>query len=192
MAKVAAIVLAAGLSRRMGSQNKLFLPIRGKDMIAWTMDAVLSSEANHIMLVASKLSMPKLAGWASERVHLVENQAHETGMTSSIQAGVGATSADGYIICLGDQPTVRATTYNQLIQTFKANPDSIILPYHDGQKGNPVIFPQRHRSAILHHQEPEGCKSIVQDNMDHVIKVQVEDPGVLIDIDTDADYDQLR
>lgn len=191
MAKVTAIVLAAGLSKRMGEENKLFLPIQDKAMIDWVIEAIDASHVDEIILVGSESSMEQLEKWKSYRIQLVENKSYKSGMTSSIQVGVSAASGDGFMICLGDQPKIKTKTYNQLIESFSQKPDSIILPFHEGQKGNPVIFPSAFRDKILNHKEPEGCKEIVQFNTDLIVKVEVNDSGVLMDVDTREDHENL-
>lgn len=191
MAKVSAIVLAAGLSKRMGEENKLFLPILDKAMIDWVVEAIDASHADEIILVGSESSLGQLQKWKSNRIQLVENKNYRSGMTSSIQVGVSVANEEGFMICLGDQPRIQTDTYDQLIEAFSENPDSIILPFHEGQKGNPVIFPSSFREEVLNHQEPEGCKEIVQKNADLIVKVEVNDTGVLLDVDTREDYENL-
>ena len=94
------------------------------------------------------------------------------------------------MICLGDQPNIKTPTYDVLLDAFSSNPAAIVLPFYQGEKGNPVILPKFFRADILAHEEPEGCKRIVQANKDLVIQVDVDDPGVLQDIDTKTDYER--
>ena len=189
MAKVSAIILGAGLSRRMGKENKLFLPIDGKPMIEWVIERVVASSATEIILVGSALSMGLLKKYEGMGIKLVENLHYQSGMTSSIQEGLTTASGDGYMICLGDQPAIMTSTYNSLIESFHNKPTSVVLPFFEGKKGNPVIFPKAIRGEILNHTEPEGCKQIIHENQHQVLKVKTEDPGILMDVDTRADYE---
>ena len=148
------MILGAGLSRRMGNENKLFLPINGKPMIEWVIENISASSVEEIILVGSELSMALLEKYQSARVKLVDNPNYETGMTSSIQAGVNEASGDGYMICLGDQPKIESSTYDQLVQAFLNQPEAIVLPFHHSQKGNPVILPSAFREEILTHKAP--------------------------------------
>ena len=191
MAKLSAIILGAGLSRRMGDDNKLFLPIKGKPMIEWVIEKVKNSRIDEIILVGSELSMNQLIRFEDSRMKIVENIHYLSGMTSSIQAGVKEATGDGYMICLGDQPTIEISTYDQLIVGFESTPHSIIIPYYGGRKGNPVVLPGKYRAAILTHSKPEGCKEIIQKNRDYVIEVATDDPGILMDVDTKEDYNIL-
>ena len=190
MAKVSAIILGAGLSRRMGEENKLFLPIGGKPMIEWVIQHVGSAGVDEIILVGSELSLDRLKKFENTRTKVVDNPDYQSGMTSSIQAGVEMAAGDGYMICLGDQPNIKTPTYDVLLDAFSSNPAAIVLPFYQGEKGNPVILPKVFRADILAHEEPEGCKGIVMANKELVIQVDVDDPGVLQDIDTKTDYDR--
>ena len=161
-------------------------------MIEWVVEQVQASKADEVILVGSELSMDRLIRFENDRIAVVENLRYESGMTSSIQAGVEVAKGDGYMICLGDQPNIKTSTYDQLINTFCANPNSSVLPFYQGSKGNPVILPAAYREAILTHPEPEGCKRIIQENKDCVVEVEVADAGVLVDVDTKGDYERLR
>jgi len=176
----------------MGKENKLFLPINGKPMIEWVIERVQASWVDEIVLVGSELSMERLVAFENDRIKVVDNPRYESGMTSSIQAGVEVAKGAGFMICLGDQPNIETSTYDQLMDSFRANPDSIILPFFQGKKGNPVIFPATYREAVLAHPEPEGCKGIIQQNQEQVVKTDVTDTGVLMDVDTRGDYEALR
>ncbi|MDH5476613.1 MAG: nucleotidyltransferase family protein, partial [Cyclobacteriaceae bacterium] len=145
MVNVSAIILAAGLSSRMGNENKLFLNYNDKPIIEWVIENIGHSEAHELIVVASELSYERLKAFSSSRVRVVDNPAYKQGMTSSIQSGVQALGEDseGYMICLGDQPTLKKGVYNQLIHAFSAashkNKKSIIVPFYKKAKGNPVI-----------------------------------------------------
>ncbi|MDV7390572.1 NTP transferase domain-containing protein, partial [Arthrospira platensis SPKY1] len=107
------------------------------------------------------------------------NPDYQQGMTTSIQKGVEAASPDaaGYMICMSDQPFLQSSEYDLLIQAFtdafSSDPACIVLPFYNGQKGNPVIFSRHYREAILAHQEMEGCKEIVQAGKAHVVRQEM-------------------
>ena len=192
MAKVSAIVLAAGLSRRMGKENKMGLIYKGKPIVQHVIDQLQISSAYETIIVTSEVSQ----GLFPDQEVLL-NELYKTGMTSSIQAGVRAASeqSDGYMICLGDQPLIRPQDYDQIIQAFdeslKNDPETITLPSFEGKKGNPVIFSCRYKNAILNHQQPEGCKEIVQRNKKHVVFTALDAPAILQDVDLPEDYQSL-
>ena len=187
MPRITAIVLAAGLSRRMGEKDKLFLPIGCKPMVKCVIDEVTNSQVFETIIVTSKKTHQKLEG--CDRRVLNEDSA--SGMTSSIQMGILAAShhSEAYMICLGDMPFIQTTTYNEIINGYTdRNQSQIVVPYHKKSKGNPVIFSADFREELLACQEKEGCRSVIQNNSHLVDKIQLDDPTILRDIDTEEDY----
>lgn len=195
MTRVSAIILGAGLSKRMGDTNKLFLPFHGKPIIESVIENVKHSEADEIIVVGSDKTMQHLKPFRSNRVRIVKNGEHRNGMTSSIKAGVLACDGDGYLICLGDQPQILTSTYNKIIQSFKLayreNNQVISAPFFQEKRGNPVIFSSDYREEILSHDQPEGCKEIIQRNANSIDVIPTDDPAILLDIDTMDDYQSL-
>lgn len=189
MPKVSAIVLAAGLSRRMGSENKLFLPVQGKPMLLHGLEQIERSNIQELIVVTSERSIAGIP----ENYQPILNPDYEKGMTTSIQKGVAAaTASNGYMICLGDQPTIKTEDYDQIIrafdQAYAKDTKSIVVPFHEGKRGNPVIFSASYKTEILNHQNMEGCKGIIQENAQHIVRVSLSNAGILTDIDTPEDY----
>jgi molybdenum cofactor cytidylyltransferase len=190
---ITAIVLAAGLSRRMGNENKLLLPLKGKPVIMHVIDNLIDSKADHILVVASELSHSKLIHIASDRVQVIENKHYQTGKTSSIQAGIRVSNENSHcMICLGDMPLIQSESYDQLINSSKKNPRSLIVPTYQKKQGNPIIFPPTLRRQILEHTDPEGCKSIVQRHESIQVLIPMDDKGILHDIDTPNQFDSIK
>lgn len=197
MPKVSAIVLAAGLSSRMGKEDKLFLNYKGKYLVQWVIDEISRSYVNEIILVANDSSITKLKAFENDMVRLVENKSYKSGMTSSIQTGVKNSNdnSDGYMICLGDQPKINSKIYNSIIHSFEAgysiNQKTIAVPFFNSEKGNPIIFSKYYRDEILSHKNPEGCRKIVQNNSEHITSVTINSGFILEDIDTPEDFRNL-
>ncbi|MEQ9298781.1 MAG: nucleotidyltransferase family protein [Cyclobacteriaceae bacterium] len=203
MAKITAIVLAAGLSSRMEGQQKLFLPYREKAILEQVVAELLTSQVSEVIVVSSPLThdlikaMPTACLPADRGITIVSNPDHKHGMTTTIQCGVklAASDSDGFMICLGDMPRITTSEYDQLINSFASSyaedSKAIVLPFHKGQKGNPVIFSSAYRQAILAHQDMEGCRGIVQDNLAHLSKVKMQNDHVLVDVDTPGDYHRI-
>ena len=195
MDKVTAILLAAGMSRRMGT-NKLLLDYRGKPMVKHVLDTLTASEADEVIVVASEISIHQLRDFLDPDILLVDNPNYKSGMTSSIQAGVNRANPEyACMVCLADQPLITVKDYNQIIGAYreKVQKDhaAIVLPAFDGRKGNPVIFSPYYRELILTHQEPEGCKEIVQQHPDHIYTIEVGTKGILTDVDTPERYRKI-
>ena len=196
MAKVSVIVLAAGTSRRMGEENKLLLPWNGKTIVETVIQTVCKLSSYQTMVVSSEITAPYLS--RTDDFSLVENPDYQNGMTSTIQSGVKAASddAEAYMICLGDQPMLKKETYAAIIHHFTTmypkDPETIVAPFYNGMKGNPVIFSAHYKDAILSHKEPEGCRSIIKQNEKHLSKVELTDESVILDIDTPEKYQLLK
>ncbi len=196
MVKIGAVVLSAGLSSRMGDENKLFLPIDHKPMIEWVISNLFYANVHKVVVVSSDFSLDKLQAYRNSKVTVVENERYQEGMTTSIQRGIlEMRDLDGFMICMGDQPFISASIYNALIHAFilKYPKDErcIIVPYHEGKKGNPVIFSSHYKEMILNHEQMEGCKEIIKTNGNHVYQVSIDSEAVLTDIDTPNDYESL-
>jgi len=196
MVKVTAIVLAAGLSRRMGKENKLFLRFNETTIIDTVVRQIIKTRTDQLVIVGSELSLDRLKQYQSDNILVVDNPEYETGMTSSIKAGVQTAGiCEGYMISLGDQPMITTGIYDQIIDSFVSNHPkdtaTITVPYHKGKKGNPVIFSSHYRHDILSHTEPEGCKEIVQAHKSHINKIEISSSSILVDIDTREEYERL-
>ncbi len=200
---ITAIVLAAGLSRRMGKQNKLLLKIEGQTLIEKVVETVLKSKIEEIIVVLGHEAIKVQHVLKGKSITMVKNPMYQLGMTTSIQAGVQAASKEskGYMIVLGDLAQIEVATLNALIEAFQKimeekeednpTPMPIIVPTFEGKRGNPVIFSSRFRAAILQHPEMNGCKGIIEANLDCVITVEMANNHILKDIDTPEDYDGL-
>lgn len=195
---ISAIILAAGLSRRMGSRNKLLLPVLGKPMVRWVAEALCEVSGVSVWVVLGHEADRVRESLEGLDLTFVENASFELGMTTSIQCGVAASpeNASGFMICLSDLPNMTAAEYSQLLQAFlkqQIHDEACIgLPVYQGEKGNPVIFSASYRAAILAHTEMEGCKKIVKDHSTHLHLIEMNSPNCLHDIDTPAAYEAFH
>ena len=189
---IAAIVLAAGQSTRMGEQNKLLLPIGGTTLIARTVDTVLASQAAQTIVVLGHQAERVRAALAGREVTFVYNADFQQGMATSIHAGIGAVvpGTEGVMICLSDLPLVESAELDRLMAEFASHPHkSIAVPTYQGRRGNPVLFSLRHREEILNVRGPVGgCKSVVRKYPQEVLEVAMPSDGILRDVDTLDDY----
>ena len=190
---ISAIILAAGESRRMGVKNKLLLPISGEVLISNFVKSVCASNVDEVVVVVGHEAEKIEDVLQGQPVRFVENLRYMEGMTSSIQTGIQAASAEseGLLICLADQPFIETSDFNRLIHEFTDLFDSesslIIVPVFKGQRGNPVLFSSQFREIILQH-KGEGCRGILQKHPECVREVTMENDNVLRDVDTPEDY----
>jgi molybdenum cofactor cytidylyltransferase len=192
---LSAIVLAAGMSTRMG-QNKLLLDFKGKSLIVHAVDTLLASEIDEVVVVlgneADKLR-EKLRG---RQVRMVVNPDFREGLSTSVRAGVSALSrqASGIMIYLADQPLLEPADVNRILQEFahaKEVGKSIVVPFFDGQRGNPVLLDSSFREAILGVVGDVGCKGVIRRHPDKVFVVEMENDHVIRDVDNIEEYTQI-
>ncbi|MEL6534019.1 MAG: nucleotidyltransferase family protein [Bacteroidota bacterium] len=198
--RASAILLAAGMSTRMGEQNKLLLPLGGKPIIEQSLETLLAaSPADVVVVLGHQASRVREAlSYYEGKVRFVTNPDFEQGMTSSIQAGVQAIAPDalGVMVCLGDMPFLTSFDLQQLGATFTQqvaqNPKTIVVPTYEGQRGNPVTFSMAFRGEILDHTNQEGCKGLVKRNPEYVVEVASAGKDVRLDIDTPEEYAEME
>lgn len=189
MTKVAAIVLAAGSSRRFGAENKLLATVDGKPVLQHVLDRITPlALARKIVVVKpddeAVVSLVDRAGF-----DVVENAAAVSGMGSSIAAGIRACSdVDGAFLMLGDMPYVQQATWRQLLAAFHDHADkTVIAPTYRGQRGHPVLLRRRHFDALMALDEDMGAKTIIAANPASLLGVPVNDAGILSDVDVPED-----
>ena len=197
---ISAIILAAGESKRMGNQNKLLLPFRGRTMVETIVDTLGASQVDRVIVVLGHEADRVKDVLGDCPVEWVYNQHYQQGMTSSIQCGVKAAnpnsqSREGLMICLSDLPRLQVEDVNYLLEHFQQSvlrsDRSIIIPTFHGQRGHPVIFSSDYQSDILAHCDPNGCQGIIKRYSQQVLEVQMDSDRCLKDIDTWSDYQNL-
>lgn len=185
--RVGAVVLAAGLSRRMGAANKLLLEIDGAPMVARCVDAALASTARPVVVVTGHEGVAVRAALTGRELIFVGNPEPAAGLASSLRIGIAALGekVDGALVCLGDMPWVRAEHIEALIAAFGANAARpICVPTWERKRGNPVLWPLRHFAEIAALSGDSGARSLLDAHAAEVCYVPVGDPGVTRDADT--------
>ena len=192
---ISAIVLAAGMSTRMG-QNKLLLPFKNKPLIAHAVDILLASEVNEIVVVLGHEAEKVGSEIEVKPVRLIQNPNYQQGLSTSVRAGIEAVShrAEGVMICLADQPLLEPADLNRIVRAFthakRAN-KPIAVPFFNGQRGNPVILDSCYREAILEVVGDVGCKGVIKRYPDKVFAVEMETDHVVRDVDSIEEYQEV-
>ena len=186
--RVAALVLAAGQSTRMGS-NKMMADIAGTPMIAHTVDAVLASKADPVVVVTGHQPQRVREALAGRKVTFAHNPNYAEGLSTSLRAGLDALPADvdGVIVALGDMPGVAAAHLDRLIAAF--DPDagaSICVPSFSGKRGNPVLWSKAYFQEMHEIAGDVGARHLIGAHADEIKDVAMPDAGVLEDLDTPA------
>jgi len=186
---VAAMVLAAGLSRRFGDDNKLLEPLGETTIIAATTQLLATAGAAPVLVVTGHDVDAIVAAVAGPEIRCHANPAFADGMGTSIAAGVRALeddAIDGVLIALGDMPFVRPATIAALLGAF-ASTDDIIVPTRDGRRGHPVLFGRTHFTALAGCTGDIGARAVLEREAAAIKIVATSDDGVLRDIDRPED-----
>jgi molybdenum cofactor cytidylyltransferase len=189
---VAAVVLAAGAATRMGTQ-KLLLPLEGRPMVTWAVDAALSSKAARTIVVVGHQAAQVVAALQHRPVTVVANPDYASGMSSSLRAGVRAAGAcEAAIILLADQPFVTAGLLDRLIDCFTETRASVVRPVLDDRPANPVLLGATLFREVLEQRGDVGGREVVERHCDEVSLVPLDDLRVVVDIDSVEDYEMAR
>jgi molybdenum cofactor cytidylyltransferase len=184
---VAAVVLAAGSSSRMGDLNKLLALINGMPLVCRVLEQVRQSQADPIIVVTGHQADHVRDALEGCDVTFAQNDDFANGLSTSLRRGLEALpeTVSGALICLGDMPNLRAGQIDALIAVFqKHRGEKICVPVFKGRQGNPVLWPQSFFPAMQALRGDAGAKKFIGENRDHVIEVAMTDDGVTQDIDT--------
>jgi molybdenum cofactor cytidylyltransferase len=192
--RVAAVILAAGKSSRMGEAKQL-LRLGESTVLGQTIDNVRRSVVDEIILVLGgsaeviRRRLPLI-----ETLKVVVNPSYEQGMASSLRAGLSAVSPEtgAALIILADQPFVRPETLNRLAEQHRQSRAQIVIPTFGGVRGNPVLLDRSVFAEVMALEGDVGCRAIFGNHLQGMMKVEVDDEGILLDIDNQDDYARLR
>ena len=189
---IAGIVLAAGLSRRMG-QAKLLMPVGGRAIVRYVVESVLAGGVDSVWVVTGPDVEPIEAALAGLEVQIAVNPAPEEGQASSLRVGLTALpeSVDAVLIALGDQPSLAPSIIPALLAARRTSSKLIVAPrYRDGQ-GNPVLFKREIFPELLRLTGDQGARPIIQKEPARVEWVDLDLP-MPPDVDTQDDYEKIR
>jgi molybdenum cofactor cytidylyltransferase len=189
---IAGVVLAAGLSRRMG-QAKLLMPVGGRAIVRYVVERVLAGGVDSVWVVTGPDVGPIEAALAGIDVQIAVNPVPEEGQAGSVRAGIAAlpASVDAALIALGDQPLLAPSIIPALLAARRTSPKLIVAPrYRDGQ-GNPVLFKREIFPELLRLTGDQGARPIIQKEPARVEWVDLDLP-MPPDVDTPDDYEKIR
>ncbi len=184
---VAAIVLAAGRSTRMGGPNKLLETISGKPLVRIAAEQALSSRASPVVVVSGHERARVEAALAGLDVRLVHNPDYAQGLSTSVKAGLAALppESEAAIVCLGDMPQVTSALIDRLIAAFDPERNAlVVLPTFSGKRGNPVLWSRRFFPELIALEGDVGARHLIGAYPEVVTEVPVENAAAMVDIDT--------
>lgn len=193
--RVAAIILAAGQSRRMGAANKLLEPIAGKPMVAAAVEAALGADTASVTVVTGHEPDRIRAALGGYAVAFTHNPDYALGLSASLKTAALAApaDADAIVVLLGDMPGVTSAHVDRLIAAF--NPlegRAICVPTRHGKRGNPVLWARRFLDEMAALKGDVGAKPLIGEHEDLVVEVEMADAAVLDDVDTPDALARLR
>ena len=186
---IAAIVLAAGQSLRMG-RNKLLLPYGSATIIEYVVAQLAASDVDEVYVVVGH-EAPRITEILCDTpTRVVHNPDYELGMFSSVRCGVAAvpSTCAAYVIALGDQPAIRTADVNALVTCFRDSAEGIIVPEFEGRRGHPVVISARYTDEILAKWDQAGLRGLLHAHAADVRATPIDWPGVTQDMDTPEDY----
>lgn len=195
MPRVAAILLAAGQSRRMGPVNKLLAEVDGKPMIRHAFEAIAESDARTTIVVTGHEPEKIRAALDDGDAQFVHNGLYADGLSTSLGAGLLAVpgDCDAAIVCLGDMPRVSPKVIDRLISAY--NPvegRAICVPTRNGKRGNPVLFDRSLFPEVLQIGGDVGARHLIGRHEDLVAEVAIDDDSIFMDVDTPETLEKLR
>jgi molybdenum cofactor cytidylyltransferase len=194
---VQGMILAAGLSTRMGRQ-KLLIKIDGIAVIARVVRAALESRLNRVVLVTGPTNSESLESLGPENTHarllIAVNEFPEAGMSSSLKTGMMMVTKGtlGIMVILGDQPFLTSEIINRLLDEFKKQTDRIVAPLVQGRRSNPVIFPADLFPELRMVSGDIGGKSVLQRNLERVVGIEMGGYYDDKDLDTPEDLQGIQ
>ncbi len=189
-ANLAAILLAAGFSRRMGGENKLLKPLQGQPLIAHALATLGELGAGQLIIVAGESAEPLMPLFPTSATILRNDRASE-GMGVSLAKGAAALDPGlaGAFVVLADMPFVTRADYQRLADAFHGhNGQAICVPSHGGQRGHPVLFRARDFPVLARLSGDRGARSLLADPETRVLEVEGCSVGILTDFDDPASF----
>ena len=186
---ICAVVLAAGLSRRMGVQ-KLLLPFGGKTVVAHIVDQLLASTVDEVHVVVGHQAEHISRELSGRAVSIVNNPNYKSGMLSSVRCGLQSLpeKCRAVMVVLGDQPSITTELIDQMLQSFAATEKSILVPLYKGKRGHPILFSSLYRDEILTQYGDVGLRGLLHGHSDDIFELAVSTASVLCDMDYPEDY----
>jgi molybdenum cofactor cytidylyltransferase len=184
---VAAIVLAAGRSTRMGGPNKLLAEIGGKPLVRIAAEQALATRARPVVVVTGHQRAEVEGALKGLPVTFAHNPDFAEGLSGSLKVGIAAlpVEVDGAIVCLGDMPQVDAALIDRLIAAFDPEKGAlVVVPTIAGKRGNPVVWSRRFFADLAHLEGDVGARHLIGSYPEAVVEVAVTGPGALVDVDT--------
>jgi len=184
---IAALILAAGQSKRMGQDNKLLLPYDGGSLLSHLLDQVKQAGIRDIFVVTGHQKNQVEQEISRYDVTPVHNDFYQEGISTSVKRGIAALpkEIDGVMIMLGDMPNISADILNRIIAAYHSAPgQTIIIPTYNGKRGNPILWDRGFFSDFKRLDGDMGAKTLLGDYPEYITEVDAGSEAIFLDIDT--------
>ncbi|MCZ6515366.1 MAG: nucleotidyltransferase family protein [Acidobacteria bacterium] len=189
---IAAVVLAAGESSRMG-RDKALLPFRGSTFLEHIVSTLRQAQVKKMVVVLGHHAQQVQGSVKLGDTEVVVNPRYREGQTTSLQAGLLTLNeeVEGILLCLVDHPLLSVSLVRKLIEAFQKQKSPAVIPTYKGERGHPVIFARALFSGFQALGPDEGANLVARRHRAETAFLEVDDATILRDIDTLADYEKL-
>ena len=184
--KVAAIVLAAGKSSRMGETNKLLAKINEKPLVRISVESVLNSKVDSVTVVTGHMAEDISKTLSGLNINILKNESYKAGLSTSLAMGIQSlpTDVDAVLIVLADMPFIETHLIDKILDAYNpALGDFIIVPTAEGKRGNPVLWSRRYFDELCQIEGDIGARALIESNSESVLEVELGESARL-DVDT--------
>ena len=187
-----AIILAAGESKRMG-QPKMLLPFGDRTIIETVVDCATRSMVDGVIVVVGANGEKVTEAVGERPVQVAMNPNYREGMLSSIRWGINALppQARAALVMLGDQPLIASSTIDKVIAAYHKESKGLVLPVYGGKRGHPLLIDTKYQDELAQLDGAIGLRAIIHNNSEDVLEVEMDDAGILHDIDTAEEYQEM-
>lgn len=190
---IAGLILAAGASRRMG-RDKALLTYRGQSFLQTVLNSLIEAGIEQVTVVLGHHAEIIQRELDLARARIAVNREYARGQTSSLQLGLAAAAADNpqaIILCLVDHPAISSEVIEQLKQEFESTRPPVLIPTYKGERGHPVVISRTLFPELLSLQAEEPANTVIRRFRAATRFVEVDDPGILLDVDDPETYQRL-
>ena len=193
MSRIAGIVLAAGMSRRLGRPKQL-LELDGVPVIRHVVRRALESSLDEVIVVVGARGNDVRDALGGEPVRFVANEQYAEGQGTSLAAGVSALGpdTDAVVILLGDQPGIDPVVIDRVVAERKEGGATIVMTEYGDGRSHPVLFGNEHFLNLAALKGDEGGRSVIRRNASQVVTVRADRDAISADIDTEDDWRRLQ
>ena len=186
---VSAILLAAGLSERMG-EPKQIMPLGNSTIVEQTIDNLLGSRVSGVIVVLGHRAEEMIKAIANRPVKIIVNPIYHQGMSTSIVKGLSLVNnrAQAIMVALADQPLINSQTINRLIEESLGYDKGIVIPTYQAERGHPIIFASEYKEELLGLEGDIGGRQTIKEHPNDTLEVIADSKAITMDINTINDY----